>query len=124
MLCDHVQVCGCEAVQHRLPAGAGSPRQHLQPAGAAVEVRRCEDRGSHHLLHLFGKRPAAELHLRPRGASLGPERSAGLDLPLFFCVVLFVWLSSSSVSFWPVALAGCPLLRESFELLLSSLHER
>ncbi|XP_053181428.1 taste receptor type 2 member 40-like [Scomber japonicus] len=25
------------------------------------------------------------------------------DLPLFFCVVLFVWLSSSSVSFWCVA---------------------
>ncbi|XP_042344872.1 taste receptor type 2 member 40-like [Plectropomus leopardus] len=25
------------------------------------------------------------------------------DLPFFFCVVLFVWLSSSSVSFWSVA---------------------
>ncbi|TKS86182.1 hypothetical protein D9C73_020299 [Collichthys lucidus] len=25
------------------------------------------------------------------------------DLPFFFCVILFVWLSSSSVSFWSVA---------------------
>uniref|UniRef100_A0A3Q3WNM0 Taste receptor type 2 n=1 Tax=Mola mola TaxID=94237 RepID=A0A3Q3WNM0_MOLML len=25
------------------------------------------------------------------------------DLPLFFCILLFVWLSSSSVSFWSVA---------------------
>ncbi|XP_051265250.1 taste receptor type 2 member 40-like [Dicentrarchus labrax] len=27
----------------------------------------------------------------------------GPDLPFFFCVVLFAWLSSSSVSFWSVA---------------------
>lgn len=48
------------------------------------------------------KCPAADLHLCPPGPQTGPV-FCWPDLPFFFRVVLFVWRSSSSVSFWPVA---------------------